>query len=77
MEVRMRGQEFISGLKISLLTWHGRLKAEQDNLLKDGDLVKCDQCANTCKNGLCIDCLKGKIRLAEALVDNAKLHYDN
>ena len=65
----MRGQNFIDGIRISLLTWRGRLKAEQDLLLKDSDLVKCDQCANTCKNGLCIDCLKGKIRLAEALVD--------
>jgi len=77
MEARMRGEEFISGLKISLLTWHGRLKAEQDHLSKGGDLVKCDQCTNTCKNGLCIDCLKGKIRLAEVLVDSAKLHYDD
>lgn len=77
MEVRMRGEEFISGLKISLLTWHGKLKAEQDHQSKGGDLVKCNQCANTCKNGLCIDCINGKIRLAESHLNNIKLHYDN
>ena len=77
MEVRMRGENFIDGLRISLLTWRGRLSTEQQHLKSSGDIVKCEQCSNTSKNGMCVDCVSLKVRLMESQLESIKLHYDN
>jgi|32_taG_2_1085360.scaffolds.fasta_scaffold60746_2 hypothetical protein len=74
MEARMRGEEFVNGLKIQLISWQNRLNIEQQAQDKP---VKCEQCSNMSVNGLCINCTKSQIKIMEHQLNNAKLHYDH
>ena len=74
MEVYMRGEEFINGLKIQLISWQNRLNIEHS--AKDKS-TKCEQCSNMSVNGLCLSCINGHISIAESQLSNAKMHYDH
>jgi len=74
MEVCMRGEEFVNGLKIQLISWQNRLNIEHS--AKDKP-IKCEQCSNMSVNGLCLSCVNNQISIAESQLSNAKLHYDH